>query len=79
MKDKKIFVYCEYCNKAYEDISPPSKEQYKQGVIQLGEFSSVLLNVKRNASSSHSKNLEGIYCDIDCLTKHIEKARGDKL
>ena len=72
MKIKRIFKYCEYCDKTWEDVSPPTNEEYQGGLIFINEFSTVLLNVKEG---SHSANLEGIYCNFDCLIKHIKKLR----
>ena len=72
MKDRKTFTYCEYCNTAWEDVSPPTKEQYKNGFIKIGDSSAVMLDTKGIA---HAFSLYGIYCNSDCLMKNIEKAR----
>lgn len=70
MKNTKSFNFCEYCNKMWENVSPPTKEQYKNGFIKIEGYSSVLLNVK---NGSHSAFLNGIYCDYKCLLKQIKK------
>ena len=74
MKTKKTFVCCEYCNKPYEDISPPDATQYKQGFIKIGNFSTILLdNLKK--SKGHSFELQGVYCNMECLIKQMKKVR----
>ena len=70
MKKIKRFNYCENCDKAWEDESPPTKEAYKSNLIKLENNSSVLLNT---TGSTHSKNLDGIYCNIDCLAELVKK------
>jgi len=77
MKEKKIYNCCEYCNKEHKDVSPPTKDQYKQGLICIGEFSSILLD-NFKSGKSHSKSLQGIFCNADCLTKFIIKSRCGK-
>ena len=74
MKQTKTFEYCEYCNKAWEKISPPTAEAYKLGVIVIGEFSTILLSNKKGRTS-FAIDLKGIYCNIDCLVKHLKKLR----
>lgn len=80
MKSKKTFHYCEYCNRPIEDVSPPSKKQYEQGVVRIGDYSDVLLSkelVKKNHrkgySDSHCKSLEGYYCNYLCLHEHLRE------
>jgi len=78
MKAKKTFVYCEYCGAPHEDISPPTEKQYQNGFIHIGNFSTVLLNNLKRKDVSHACNLEGVYCNVNCLASHIKKLRGQK-
>lgn len=72
MKTTKGFKYCEHCDAPTDDVSPPTSEQYESGQIDIGDRSTVLLP-KRLAKrkGTHAKSLAGIYCDSDCLNKHI--------
>lgn len=72
MKNSKTYKFCEYCDTQIEDVSPPSKKSYKDGIIQIGS-GSILLN--NPLSNNHASFIEGIYCNIDCLTKHLQKLR----
>lgn len=76
MKEKKTFIYCEYCDTAYEDVSPAREEQYQQGFIIIGKYSHVLLT--NQIDKVHFVNLQGVYCDINCLVKRINNARKTK-
>jgi len=49
MKPKKTFQYCENCNKAWEILSPPSKEAYESGMIQITE---IVEEARRNTLDS---------------------------
>ena len=80
MKPNKTFTYCEFCNASHEEVSPPSKEQYENGMIKIGENSSILLpiaivkqNRKKRIADSHAKDLEGLYCNYKCLIGKIKK------
>lgn len=75
MKNKKTFLYCEYCNKAWEDVSPLKKEQYDGGFVRLGDYSYVTLNSKK---PNYTFVLSGIYCNYRCLTEYIKKVRKEK-
>lgn len=79
MINKTTFHYCEYCKKASEDISPPTKEQYENAQIHIVEGhillpqSVVAKNRKPCVSDSHCKFIDGYYCNIECLQKRINK------
>lgn len=80
MKPTKTFNYCEFCNASHEQVSPPSKEQYESAIITIGEGSSVLLpiniverNWRKGVADSHATNIQGIYCDYECLIAKIKE------
>jgi len=75
MKKTKTFKYCEYCDKAWEDISPPTKEAYKRGLIKIDEAVMLLAKPKRKkgCSSSHSVYIGGIFCDKKCLLEYLKE------
>ena len=80
MKTPKTFTSCEFCDAPHEEVSPPSKEQYESGMINIGDRSSVLLPinaVKRNRqkgiADSHAADLQGLYCDYKCLVGKIKE------
>ena len=86
MKRAETYLRCENCDAMILEISPPTKEQYKQGLIELGmrgdicSGGSVLLDVKDkpNKSVAHSADLRGAFCDWRCLLEYILRARGEK-
>ncbi len=71
MKTKKTFVYCEYCNKAWEDISPPSNDQYESGVIKIQEYSTLLLPKKIAKKGGHSKDINGVKNDLVIVKEKV--------
>jgi len=86
MKNKKQFKYCEYCNEPHEDISPPTKQQYEEGLISLHEMFSTLLLPKKVAKARTTKgysignsfDLAGTYCNRKCLNNHIKQVLNSK-
>lgn len=80
MKPVRTFVECEHCGTLIETVSPPSERQYQQGLIELGEGSTVLLDVKDRPGRSvaHSAPLQGLYCDLECLLEKIRHERHRK-
>ena len=85
MKSKKTFKYCEYCGKAWEDVSPPADEEYESGLIEIntgvdGPIATMLLPEKsRSDSSSCAIWFNGVFCSVDCLYKFLkEKLDGKK-
>jgi len=77
MKKEKTFNFCEYCDKAWENISPPSKEEYKNGLIrieegncQIGAMSILRAKAKRG---SHCLSIGGVFCNLNCLIAYIKK------
>jgi hypothetical protein len=79
MKPEKKFTYCEYCNTAIEITSPPTKKQYKKGIIEIKNGTILLSpkivkqNHKKGITDSHSKNINGYFCNYRCLIKYIKK------
>jgi len=73
MKEEKTFYYCEYCNKAIEKQSPPSTDQYVQGLIQIRDGSILLNNLKKE--KSHAETITGYYCNKDCLHQRLADIR----
>lgn len=77
MKGKKTFKYCEHCNTPIEDVSPPSYEQYEQGVIDITTGRLLLpkeVAEKRTQpgyAMSHAESLDGCYCNLMCLHHHL--------
>ena len=71
MKDKKTFRYCEYCDRGWLDVSPPSENEYENGLIEI-DGGCVLLP-KNIAGNTHTANIGGIYCGLECLKNHIAK------
>jgi hypothetical protein len=67
-------VKCENCIKDIEITSPPSREQYRNGRIELKD-GWVLLDRPAGASS-HSAKIDGYFCDLNCLIAHIKGLRG---
>lgn len=79
MKKQKIFNYCEHCDDPLEEASPPTKEQYEMGLIQIRD-GIVLLpkkiakkNKKKGFGESHAIIISGYYCGVDCLEQRIKE------
>ncbi|MHB8844458.1 MAG: hypothetical protein ACYC7L_06870 [Nitrospirota bacterium] len=60
MKKTQTFKYCEFCDKALLDVSPPTPEQYEQGMITVREGSVALTNW---------------YQPSEAVTPHISRGR----
>lgn len=76
MKEQRTFEFCEECNKAWEVASPPTKQAYNSGLIRIVDGSMLLKKPKkkkRGETASHAEWIEGIYCNIECLIKHLKK------
>lgn len=73
MKQAKRFRYCEHCNKAWEDISPPTEEAYESGLITIKPDSSLLLPKKAREGNSCATFIGGIFCNIECLENFIHE------
>jgi len=68
MKDIKHFKYCEYCNEEYECYPDGSfdSETIPNGFIEIDNKVTIIIRLGR-------KDIDGIYCDIECLKKYIEE------
>lgn len=74
MKQEKRFRYCENCNKAWEIASPPTNNAYESGFIEMSEKAVLLLPKKsRPNHSTCAKWIEGIFCNVICLTECINE------
>lgn len=80
MQKKKTFMYCETCGEAHEDISPPQKESYEQGRVEIGKHSSILLpesvaeaRAIKGYTTNHARDIEGIYCNYECLSLRLKR------
>jgi hypothetical protein len=78
MKNSKTFIYCEYCDKPHIDDSSPTAEQYYNGLIHIEKGSIILLDVKNKKHPSHSKFIDGVYCNSRCLLSHLDKIRSER-
>jgi len=76
-KPVKQITNCEHCGRVIDLASPPLREYYKDGRIDIGKHSSVLLDRPENATS-HAASLEGFYCDIECLVAHVKELRSQR-
>ena len=74
----RLVVACESCGVDIEMSSPPLRKYYERGQIQIGEYSTVLLN-RLPSASSHSIGISGYYCDLSCLIKYIKDLRAEIL
>lgn len=69
---------CDFCGEEYIDESPPPREQYEMGRIELRDSTMLLpsgvVNARRRdgRADSHATSLDGQYCNIDCLKANIE-------
>jgi len=68
MKPKKTLVCCEHCDTAHEFVLPHTSKQYEMGFIYLGEFSTLM-------EGNTSIDLQGYYCNFDCLRAFITEAQ----
>jgi len=64
---------CENCDAIIELVSPPPKEQYKMGRIQIKD-GTVLLS-RPSQASAHCAFFSGYYCTPTCLANKIETLR----
>jgi hypothetical protein len=78
MKPSLTFRYCEHCNAALEEQSPPSRDQYEQSMIQVAD-GTVLLplklvkkRTKKGHAESHSESLNGVYCGPKCFKARLD-------
>lgn len=78
MKPSQTFRYCEQCNAALEEQSPPTREQYESSMIQIGD-GTVLLPIKlvkkrtkKGHAKSHSESLSGVYCGPKCFKARLD-------
>jgi hypothetical protein len=79
MKEPYQVTHCEFCNGHIVLGSPPSKGRYDSGEINISN-SSILLpdavvkkNHKKGIADGHASNINGIYCNYECLMKQIKK------
>ena len=72
-KPEAHFYRCQHCDSLLEAGSPPPREAYRNGRIDIssGFF---LLDLPRT-SQSHAASLDGIYCNLECLIAYIKAAR----
>ena len=78
MKQVESYQPCENCGKHLYAESPPPPRAYERGEIHLCGGSMILLPdevVKARhvdgVADGHAENVDGHYCDIECLTEHI--------
>ena len=78
MKASQTFRYCEQCNAALEEQSPPTLEQYEASMIHV-ESGTVLLplklvkkRTKKGHAESHSESLSGVYCGPKCFKARLD-------
>jgi hypothetical protein len=76
MKPTKEVTNCEFCDRLIELISPPYREAYVNGQIEIKD-GIVLLDRPKDATS-HAAFLTGFYCGPACLASHIRKLRSPK-
>jgi len=68
VKKPEMYRRCEFCDKKLLDVSPPTREQYAQSMIQI-EDGSVLL--PRETNGTNARYFDGVYCGPACLFAHI--------
>ena len=73
MKKTQTLKYCEFCDKALLDVSPPTTEQYEQGMITIREGSVCLNELVSAKRGGHAAYFEGTYCNLGCLMSQILK------
>lgn len=67
---------CEGCGQQIDLQSPPLREYYQNGRIDIKD-GMVLLDRPANAQS-HATSIEGYYCGLECFAKRIRKLRKRK-
>jgi hypothetical protein len=74
MKSTKTFYYCEYCNEEIEK-EPFFDEHFKNGLIRIKEGTMLLTQeiVQRDNLEFPVKNIDGYYCNLECLISHLKK------
>lgn len=81
MKQERIVTNCEYCDKQWEMGNQHiSKDKYESGFIIIRGDSALYLprrvvdvNHKDGRLSSHTKDLDGIYCNYKCLMNRCKE------
>jgi hypothetical protein len=73
MKETQTFKYCEFCDKALLDVSPPTDEQYDQGMITVQEGRICLGEELSKKRGGHVAYFDGVFCNHVCLMSHILK------
>lgn len=77
MKKEEIYRRCEYCDKLILIESPPTKESYENGQIEIMS-GTILLPKSVSAPSHRMESLDGIYCNVECLLFKIHNILGDQ-
>ncbi len=76
MKFVEQYARCESCDTLLSLDPSTEKEQYEKGRIRVMAQSTILLNTL-GSLDSHSKSIDGYYCNIDCLIEHLRDLRGE--
>ena len=71
-------VACESCARDIEMSSPPLRKYYERGRIEIVKYSTVLLN-RPPTANSHSVDISGYYCDLNCLITRVKDLRAEIL
>jgi hypothetical protein len=74
MKSRKIFVYCECCDKQWESVLD-TVDVGEGNVLEIEDESCV--NVLDSDGDIEGRDIGGIYCGISCFTKHLKKVIKD--
>ncbi len=70
MKEPKTFYYCERCNKAWE-TSPEATQQPKdRAMITVSAYNRE--GIRLSLKDGTAKYVSGVFCNIECLTKHLK-------
>lgn len=79
MNPSYLVTHCESCNNVIHIESPPPKESYTRGEINIKDGTILLSdkivkeNHKEGFCDSHSTSLAGYYCNYKCLIAAIKK------
>ena len=68
MKREVTYRPCEFCDRKLLSVSPPTREQYANSMIEI-QTGTVLLPRETNHTNAHS--IDGLYCGPRCLFAHI--------
>ena len=79
MKPEENYRRCEHCDRMIRSDSPPSKESYAKGQVDISKGRVLLppkvveANHREGYTDSHAASIEGVYCDMHCLMAKLNE------